>query len=101
MLEMSMVPPNLLGHAWKKSEHLIGKLKRVSHGRFEGHDILHEMYSGKQQMWCIWEGEGRLSYYRGGHYRGIAISAEEVVMYTILYRRTFKRVEVRHIRFVG
>ena len=57
MLEMSMVPPNLLGHAWKKSEHLIGKLKRVSHGRFEGHDILHEMYSGKQQMWCIWEGD--------------------------------------------
>ena len=57
MAEMSMVPPQMLGGVWRKSERLIDKLQRVSHGRFENQDILHELFSGKQQFWAVWDGE--------------------------------------------
>ena len=57
MLEMSMTPTEMLGSVWKKSERLIDKLQRVSHGRFESQDILHELFTGKQQFWAVWDEE--------------------------------------------
>jgi len=57
MSEMSMVPPQMLGGVWKKSERLIDKLQRISHGRFENQDILNELFSGKQQFWAVWDNE--------------------------------------------
>tara|TARA_R100001244_G_scaffold57877_1_gene48956 strand:+ start:871 stop:1419 length:549 start_codon:yes stop_codon:yes gene_type:complete len=57
LIQASVVPPEYIRHIYPKVEGFLDRLVPTTNGRFEKIDLLHDMLTGRENLWVVVEEE--------------------------------------------